>query len=226
MVNKQTVVKWGFKDLGYELNDENKVTVIFYKTCREFCQDGLGCINNRGQAQKQSNLFVDGTSVVKNVNFQKHLSDSRLHQTAVLRLREQLHSEVEIGDVESPTTAASSSDGSQTTLIPFIQKMNANQKKQLCKKFQLAHFVAANGRSFKTYEALANFEKTIHQVDLGSAYLDDKAGAEITKFLSRSILYKNITEPLNSNLIHYYSIMFDGSSSAKTADEKALSPTT
>ena len=74
----------------------------------------------------------------------------------------------------------------------------------------------------KLMKHLQILKKTIHQVDLGSAYLDDKAGDEITKFLSHSILYKNITEPLNSNLIHYYSIMFDGSSSAETADEKEV----
>ena len=67
-----------------------------------------------------------------------------------------------------------------------------------------------------------NFEKNIHKVDLGCSYLDDKAGAEITEFLSRSILLKNITEPLNSDTIHYYSVMFDGSSSPKTLDEKEL----
>ena len=82
--------------------------------------------------------------------------------------------------------------------------------------------VATHGKSFKTYEAFAKFEQNIHKVDLGSSYLDDKAGAEITEFLSRSILLKNITEPLNPDTIHYYSVMFDGSSSMKTLDEKEL----
>ena len=32
----------------------------------------------------------------------------------------------------------------------------------------------------------------------------------------------NITEPLNKNNLHYYSVLFDGASSAKCVDEKEL----
>ena len=170
---------------------------------------------------------MDGTTIVKKVNFQKHVSESVMHQTAALRLKEKevIQSSVIGGNKPTTSPAASASlsyHGTQTTLIPYVQKMNAHQKSQLCKKFQLAHFVATHGKSFKTYESFTKFEKNIHKVDLGGSYLDDKAGAEITEFFSHSILLKNITEPLNSDTIHYYSVMFDGSSSTKHLDEKEL----
>ena len=41
-------------------------------------------------------------------------------------------------------------------------------------------------------------------------------------FLSKSIVAENITDPLNSELRIYFSLLFDGSSSAKTMDEKEL----
>ena len=50
-----------------------------------------------------------------------------------------------IGDDEpttSPAASASSSyHGTQTTPIPYVQKMNARQKSQLCKKFSGAELV-------------------------------------------------------------------------------------
>ena len=41
-------------------------------------------------------------------------------------------------------------------------------------------------------------------------------------YLSKSSRIKSITEPLNSGVIKYYSVMNDGSSSTKTMDEKEL----
>ena len=41
-------------------------------------------------------------------------------------------------------------------------------------------------------------------------------------FLSKSIVAQNITDPLNSESRIYFSLLFDGSSSAKTMDEKEL----
>ena len=52
--------------------------------------------------------------------------------------------------------------------------------------------------------------------------MSDTACAEMSKYFSKSIKIKNITEPLNNQEYHYYSIMNDGSSSAKTVDEKEL----
>ena len=41
-------------------------------------------------------------------------------------------------------------------------------------------------------------------------------------YLARSVRSQSITEPLNNGKIRYYSIINDGSSSAKTMDEKEL----
>ena len=61
-----------------------------------------------------------------------------------------------------------------------------------------------------------------HNVDLGNAYCTDTAGTEIAKYISISKRIKNITEPLNQNVNHYYSVLMDGSSSVKILDEKEL----
>ena len=59
-------------------------------------------------------------------------------------------------------------------------------------------------------------------MDLGSAYCTDISGAEISKYISISKRIKNIIEPLNENIYHYYSVLMDGSSSIKILDEKEL----
>ena len=44
----------------------------------------------------------------------------------------------------------------------------------------------------------------------------------MVNYLAKSIRVKTITEPINSGSTRYYSVMNDGSSSAKTLDEKEL----
>ena len=110
----------------------------------------------------------------------------------------------------------------QTLLKPMIQGITTAKRVQLGRKFQLAHFIFTTGKSFKSYETFGAFEKNYHNVDLGSSYLTDKAGAEIMKFISLSERFKKITQPLNENIVNYYSILFDGASSAKCVDEKEL----
>ena len=110
----------------------------------------------------------------------------------------------------------------QSLLCPMIQKTSAAQRLQLRRKFQLAHFTCANGNSFKLYENFGKFEKDYHGVDLGNGFLTDKASAEIMKYISISQRIKNITEPLNENILNYYSVLFDGASSSKCVDEKEL----
>ena len=48
------------------------------------------------------------------------------------------------------------------------------------------------------------------------------AGIEMVNFLAKSSRIQLITEPLNSGAVRYYSVMNDGSSSAKTLEEKEL----
>ena len=52
--------------------------------------------------------------------------------------------------------------------------------------------------------------------------MTDKVGAEIMKYISLSERFKKITQPLNENIVKYYSIFFDVASSAKCVDEKEL----
>ena len=42
------------------------------------------------------------------------------------------------------------------------------------------------------------------------------------KYISISQRIKNIMEPLNKNILNYYSVLFDGVSSSKCVDEKKL----
>ena len=44
----------------------------------------------------------------------------------------------------------------------------------------------------------------------------------MVKYLALSARQQKITEPLNTDQLHYYSVLSDGSSSAKTMDEKEL----
>ena len=61
---------------------------------------------------------------------------------------------------------------------------------------------------------LEKFEKDYHGVDLGNGFLTDRAGAEIMKYISISQRIKNITKPLNKNILNYYSVLFDCASSS------------
>ena len=75
----------------------------------------------------------------------------------------------------------------------MVQKINAVQRLQLRRKFQLANFTSLNAKSFKTYADFAAFEKEYRSVDLGASYLTDKADAEIMKYISISRRMINIT---------------------------------
>ena len=103
-----------------------------------------------------------------------------------------------------------------------IQKTLAAKRLQLGWKSQLAHFTCTNGDSFKSYKNFRKIEKDYHGVDLGNGFLKDKAGVEIMKYISISQRLKNIMEPLNENILNYYSVLFDDASSTKGVDEKEL----
>ena len=59
-------------------------------------------------------------------------------------------------------------------------------------------------------------------VNLGNGYLTRNAGAEIVHYLIRSSMLKKVTEPIKGSEIRYYSVLNNGSSSAKTIDENEL----
>ena len=104
----------------------------------------------------------------------------------------------------------------------YSAKLIAANKEQLLKKFQPAHFVGVSALSHNMYEKIAMFEKNIHGVDVGGGYLTHTACTEMIHYLAKNELKKNVTEPLNSGKCHYYSLLSDGSSNAKTLDEKEL----
>ena len=168
-------------------------------------------------AKIASETYVKGTDVIKKNNFKDHLMKSNTHQAAVLRLTDDKNK-----DVTLPSSSKPSSAPKQTTLKPYVQKMTIQQKSQLTRKFQLAHFNVVNCKSFSFYGTMGNFLRDTFKVDLGKSYLYDTAASEMIAALSTSIKQKDLTEPLNSKCIHYYSILNDGSSSAKTMDEKEL----
>ena len=49
----------------------------------------------------------------------------------------------------------------QTLLKPMIQGITAAKRVQLGRKFQLKHFICTTGKSFKSYENFAAFEKKL-----------------------------------------------------------------
>ena len=72
------------------------------------------------------------------------------------------------------------------------------------------------------YQELVCFEKEVYKVNVRTGYLNKTAVQEILLFLSKSMITENIMEPLNSGGRTYFSLLTDGSSSAKTMDKKEL----
>ena len=157
--------------------------------------------------KNEVNKYVSGTMVIKKCNVEKHFKDSVAHKNAVLRLASERN--------ETP-------EGNQKSMVTCVRNINLELRGQLIMKFQLAHFIAVQGKSFKLYQDFVHFEKNVHHVALGSGFLTDTACREMLTYLSKSIVKSKITVPLNKGLMQYYSIHNDGSSSAKTMDEKEL----
>ena len=72
------------------------------------------------------------------------------------------------------------------------------------------------------YKKSAEFEKNVDKVDMGTGFLNDKSGQELILFLSKFLFCENVVDPLNDGTRLYFSLLYDGSSSAKTSDEKEL----
>ena len=79
MVKLRTVQGWGFTCLEYKVNDEGEVNKIICKIFREFYsteQEQKKFANKYKVSEKflqQGNAYVNGSSIVKKVNFKKHL---------------------------------------------------------------------------------------------------------------------------------------------------------
>ena len=194
MVKLRTVQRWGFSCLEFEVNDEGEVNKIICKIFREFYstkQEHKKLLNKYKGPEKclqQANAYVNGSSVVNKVNFEKHLQNEN-HKIAALRLKNnQILSQVAEDTNESSGNSSqnkSSTDGPKQALLkPMIQGSTATKQVQLDRKFQLSHFICNTGKSFKSYETFGAFKKNYHNVYLGSSYLTDKAGAKIMKYIS------------------------------------------
>ena len=221
MPTSKTVEAWGFSCLGYETSKDGEVKLVWCKTCRDYSNRHSVQFQKKGVAKIASEKFVAGSTVVKKNNFRDHTILSKTHAAAVLFL-----SDKSVGTGKSTSTISSSTIASgaprQTTLTPYVQRLNSAQRMQLTRKMQIAHYTAINAKSFSFYGNLTKFCKDTLKVDVGKGYIYDTAGAEMISYLSKSSRIKTITEPLNSGENRYYSIMNDGSSSAKTMDEKEL----
>ena len=119
----------------------------------------------------QVDKFITGMDVIKKNNFSDHGQKSVSHLSTVNGLNQSLE-------------AASG----QTSIVNCVRRMNQKLKNKLVMKFQLAHFTAIHGKPFKLYLDRANFEKDVHNVDLGNSYMTDTSCREMLHFLSKSIV--------------------------------------
>ena len=160
MPSKKTVEKWGFKHLGFEC-DGDEVKKIWCNLCKEYSE--LTDVSNfkKGVAKLASEVFIKGTTVIKKCNYTEHLK-SHVHASAVARLSDKRKAD---SNQKNSEVMAENSDPScssaprQATLTPFIRRINENQRSQLTKKMQLAHFIAINAKSFSFYGKMGKFCK-------------------------------------------------------------------
>ena len=157
--------------------------------------------------------WIDGSSTVKKNNAVDHLK-SNIHSCAVLKLKEK--------QTTSAGKEIAQETSSQKTIVECAREISKSQKSQLIKNFQLAHFLTVKNKSFNFFKDMVKFGKEVHKVDVGTGYLSTNAAQEMVMLLSKSIITENITDPLNSVSRIYFSLLFDGSLSAKTRDEKDL----
>ena len=93
MVKLTTVQGWGSSCLEYEVNDEGEANKIIWKICHEFFsteQEQKKLASKYKGSEKflqQVNAYVNDSSIVKEVNFKKHLQNEN-HKIAALHLKE------------------------------------------------------------------------------------------------------------------------------------------
>ena len=96
---------------------------------------------------------------MKRNNFSEHLKKSTAHLNADKGLSQPTETEAPPPD--------------QKTIVTCVRNQNKKLKDQLVMKFQLAHFTAIHGELLKLDKNIANFEKQIHNINLGQSYLTD-----------------------------------------------------
>ena len=203
---------------GYEEKDV-EITKVWYKICRNFFVERSNSSSQQGIVKKQVEMYIAVMTVVKLCNIETHLSKSDSHNKAVTGLSDDPPDELKDLFNERRETGSCSR---QLTLSQTTSTQNTWKDAQLFKKFQLAHHVATSALPFSAYESFGKFEKDIHGVDLGHAYMNRKDCAEIISYLPKTDKIDNVTSSLNDGRSIYYSVLSDGSSNAKTMDEKEL----
>ena len=167
------------------------------------------------------NKWIQGTTTIKKNNATDHLK-AQYHVNAVRKLKEKAEQKCDEVNISEAEKLAVEKQPSQSSILTHVRKLTVVQREQLLKKFQLVHFVATKNLSFQMYEHFAKFERDTHKVDVGNAYLTDRSEREMLVHLSRALLQRNVIDPLNTGARLYFSLLYDGSSSAKTNDEKEL----
>ena len=167
MPSENVVKKWGFECLGCEC-EGGEVKKIWCKLCKEYSELANVSQSKKGVAKVASETFVKGTSVIKKNNFAEHVKKSITHANAIARLcdRRKQNEKEQLQDKNALTSRNASATGAsrQETLMPYITKLNQQQREQLTKKMQIAHFTAINAKSFCFYATLAKFCKDALEV--------------------------------------------------------------
>ena len=87
-VNTSMVQKWNIAEIGIEENDQDEVTSIFCKICREFHAKNNADLNKLNGAIKQVVLnWISGSTTIKKNNILDHVK-ANYHQSAVQILKE------------------------------------------------------------------------------------------------------------------------------------------
>ena len=179
-----------------DLGDLSKVTKIICVTCKEFYGENPKELDTyKGRIKTQVKTWINGSINIKKSNCADHLKINE-HARAVLRLKEK-RTQIAGQEIAQASTR-------QKTIVELARGLTKTQKDQLVRKFQLAHFLIVN------------------HVDVGTGYLSDVATKEMNMYLSKSIVAEKILDPINSGERLYFSLLFDGSSNAKTMDENEL----
>ena len=225
MVKNKTVDEWNLPCFAYTLKEGSiEIDVLHCRICKYYYGVKKNLNKLQGRSKSQLRAYIDGTTTVKKCNAVSHVATGGAHETAVLAVSDNPPQELEdlFKQKKTASSTGESTSATQSTIRTMFRNLTVINKQQLLKKFQLAHFVGVRALSTSMYEHIAKFEKDVHGVDLGGGYLTRTACTEIIHFLAKNEMKENITEPLNSGKRHYYSLLSDGSSNAKTMDEKEL----
>ena len=193
-VKKKTVDSWGIECLKYEVGEDGQTVVKMHcGVCRDYYTNrrNMATTSVRGAVLTLADKWITGTENIKKSNAFDHISKSALHKTASYALRKkentQSHSES-----DSSASCASNILPRQATLPELTAKITAAQKEQLIMKFQLVHFLTTKCKPLEDYVSIANFEKNVHHVNIGSGYLTNNAANSMVKFLAKHIRQEEI----------------------------------